>query len=299
MQAKWVIEDDAFPEDMTPLLDALKRQGIEYKTVQYQHSCDICLELYPGEDCVIFQGSLRLARQLRKKAKWIPGVYYNVPKYECIAYYAHLGKYLVNGNYIMLPFGELLRQKEFLFEHLSCDRAIFLRPSRGDKIFTGQIVYKEKYEDTIDRFGFGQIDPEEVVVVAEPRNIAAEWRFIVVDGKIITGSQYKENDRVAIAAGYPVEAFDLASRIVCEYNHDQAFVVDICLTKSGIYALMEVGCFSCAGLYQCDRDVIVKSVSEAAVKEWQSYSCCVSGAGASLITLLLVIIFTNCPTACA
>ena len=173
----------------------------------------------------------------------------------------------------MLPFGELHRQKEFLFEHLSGDRAIFLRPNRGDKIFTGKVIYKEKYDTDIDNYGFGQIDPSEIVVAAEPINLQAEWRFVVVEGKVITGSQYRENERVAIDAGYPPEAFQFAEKIAKEYNPDPCWVIDVCLTKSGIYALMEVGCFSCAGLYKCDRDIIATEVSKAAFAEWETYQC--------------------------
>jgi hypothetical protein len=34
---------------------------------------------------------------------------------------------------------------------------------------------------------------------------------------------------------------------------------------------MEIGCFSCAGLYECDKDVIIEEVSRVAIKEWQEY----------------------------
>lgn len=254
-------------------LEAIERNGFEYKTIKYKpfDMVEACQELFPGEDCVIFYGSLGLAKQLRSKAQWIPGIYYNIPVFNCHYYYGYLGNHLFNGNYIMLPYGDLLRRKEFLFEHLSSDRAIFLRPSRGDKIFTGKVVYKENYERDIEIFDFNQISPEEIIIAAEPRNIDKEWRFVVVEGKVITGSQYKENERSATEASYPQEAFDFAVKVAGEYNPDPVWVIDVCLTKSGEYGLMEVGCFSCAGLYKYNRDIIVKEVSAAALREWESY----------------------------
>ena len=270
MKVKWLVEDDAFPEDTQPFLDAIANSGYEYKIIR-QRPCDPVPDFYnffPPEDCVIFYGSLGLAKHLRKKCNWIPGVYYDIPKYNCVAYYAELGKYLVNGNYMMLPFGELIRRKEYIFEHVSSDRAVFVRPDRGDKIFTGKVVYKEYWEKDIDYFDFSQLDKKELVVVAEPRNIAAEWRFVIVEGRVIAGSQYRQNDVVGYEAYYPPEAKRLAEEVASIYNPEPAFVVDICCTKSGEYCVMEVGCFSCAGLYACDRMAVIKAVSDVALKEW-------------------------------
>jgi hypothetical protein len=270
MEVKWLVEDDAFPEDTQSFLDAVKNSGHEYKIIK-QRPYDPLFDFYslfPKEDCVVFYGSLGLAKQIRKKCNWIPGVYYDPPKYNCTAYYAELGRYLVNGNYIMLPFGELIRRKEYIFEHLSDNRAVFVRPDRGDKVFTGKVVYKEHWEKDIDYFNFNQLDKKELVIVAEPRNIVFEWRFVIVEGKVINGSQYRENEIVGNDSSYPHEAAKLAEEVASIYNPEPAFVVDVCLTKSGEYCVMEIGCFSCAGLYSCDRMAVVKAVSDVALKEW-------------------------------
>lgn len=272
MKAKWLIEDDAFPEDIRPTLEALERLGHEYKIFEYKISDldDSFLELFSPEDCVVFYGSLQLAKRIRRKAPWIPGVYYDVPKYDCTAYYPAIGEHLLNENYLMLPFGELVRRKEFLYQTLGQDRALFVRPNRGDKTFTGQLVYKEKFEKEVELFDFGQVRADDLVVVAEPRLIAYEWRFVCVNGTIVAGSQYKENDRVAVDSSYPQEAFDFATEMAQKYQPEPAWVIDVC-KSFGEYSVMEIGCFSCAGLYQCDRDAIIESVSTVALEEWESY----------------------------
>ncbi|MCK9459643.1 MAG: ATP-grasp domain-containing protein [Proteobacteria bacterium] len=268
----YLIEDDAFPEDVQPFIDAVKAQGFPHKIIK-QIPCEKTefLHLFPENTPVLFYGSLGLGKSIRKQANWVPGVYYDVPKYDCTSYYAALGKYLLQENYIMLPYAELLRQKEFLYEHVGCDRTIFMRPNRGDKIFTGKAVYKESYEKDVEYFGFNQIEPFELVVVSEPRNIQFEWRFVVVDGVVVAGSQYRENERFDVDATYPQEAVDFANLIASKYNPESVFVVDVCLTKSGQYRLMEVGCFSCAGLYACDRSKIIESVSAVALREWRDF----------------------------
>ena len=275
MKPKWLIEEQAFPEDTQPIYSALEELGIEYKRINGRLTILTDKsepdEYFGPEECVIFYGSLELAKRLRKAASWIPGVYYNVKAFECTSYYPVFGNHLLNSNYMMLPYGELLRQKEFLYEKLGQDRAIFIRPNDGGKVFTGRLVYKENYEKDVKLLGFYDVPSDELCIVAEPINIQSEWRFVVVDEEVVAGSLYKENNIVGSDANYPKEAFNLASEMAKLYSPDRAWCVDICSTKSGEYKVVEIGCFSCAGLYKCDRTSVVRAVSEAAMDEWVEY----------------------------
>ncbi len=265
-RVKWLIQDDVFPESIDSLVDAVKKAGYEYKFIKTKELYQD-LDVFDKDSCVIFIGSLQQAKNIQRTKSWIPGTYYNVPQFNCNAYYSKLGKYLLNDTYTMLPFGELERQRDRLYEIYGIDNTIFLRPNRGDKLFTGQIVYKEHFTDTL-LHRLPKIDSEELVIVSEPRNIIAEWRFIVVNGEIVTGSQYKKNDRFHKDVNCPSEAIEFAKQILF-YNPDNVWVIDVCKTAQNEYRLMEVGCFSCAGQYDCDKDIIVDRVSKQALKDWQ------------------------------
>ncbi len=270
METKWLIEEDVL-ESTTLLIDALKLQGITHKVVPSNIRQDNAfLACFEPRDCVVFVGSLPFGKQILKNSKWCPGVYYNIDAFNCTHYYPPLGKYLLNENYIMLPYGELIRRKEYLYDAFGEDRTLFIRPNRGDKLFTGKQVFKEDFEEDVDQFGFRQLTPQELIVVANPQNIQYEWRFIAVEGRIITGSQYKAGDRFAPEEGYP-EAKLLAEEIAKIYQPDPVYVVDICQNKSGEFKVMEVGCFSCAGFYKSDCNIIVDEVSKLAWKEYMSY----------------------------
>lgn len=274
MKPKWLIDDHSFAEDTNPLFDALRNQGIEYKTCEGSLSILEGKSLYdyfPPNDCVITYACLDVAKYIRRNTNWIPGVYYTPERYNCTSYYPVFGEYLLNSNYIMLPFGELIRRKEYLYEKLGQDRCVFIRPNRGDKIFTGQVVEKEYFEKDVGYFGFYDVAPDELVVVAEPYNIEAEWRLIIVNNKPITASLYKENNIVGSEPGCPPQVYTLANKLALMYSPDTAWVMDICRTKGGEYKLLEIGCFSCAGLYQCDRNDIVREVSLAAIDDWNQY----------------------------
>lgn len=269
MKVTWAIESECFPDDACKLIAALDKAGIEYKILKRFGEDKNFIN---REDCVIYYGSLETAKYLRKIAKWIPGVYYNIDAFKCTNYYPALGDLLLNSEYIMMPFGELIRRKEFIYDTLGKDRTVFIRPNRGDKIFTGKLVYKEEFEKDINIFGFYNIDQEELVIISEPYNLRYEWRFVCVDHYIITGSQYRENGVVVYSPHYPLKALELAGEVAKRYSPDDVWIIDICETKGGQFKVMEVGCFSCCGLYECDRDIIVSQVSRVALREWQNYN---------------------------
>lgn len=272
MKTKWLIESTLIPEDVKPLKQALDNQGFEYKETDIQELYSRPLnEFYDDNDCVVFFGTLNSAHFIRKKAKWIPGLYYHPKNYFCEYYYPALGELLLNREYMMLPFGELHRQKEIIYDKFGEDRAIFLRPNRPDKTFTGKLIYKEYFDKDVDSLGFKQIEPHELVIAAKPINLIEEWRFVCVDGCILTGSSYKKNNLAGSTAGYPPEAYKLAKEVTKKYNPDRAWAIDIGKTKGGRFAVVEVGCFSCCGLYLADRNIIVQEVSRIALEEWKEY----------------------------
>jgi hypothetical protein len=262
----WLIEEDSHIQDLNPLFESLTKCNVNY-SLYNQENFESKLR---SKDTVFF-GSLQLARKL-VEGKYDIKVFYDTFNYTCLNYYFKLGKYLLNGNYIMLPFNELIRQKEFLFSCVSQDRAVFIRPNREDKIFTGTLVYKESYEIFIDSVDFKSIIrkidlSKELVIVSEPKNIDNEWRFVCVDGIIVTGSTYRKNGKIDTHQVFDSKykkAMNFAQEVACTYQPDVVFIVDVCTTEnSNSFSLMEIGPFSCAGLYDCDNEVIVERIKHA------------------------------------
>jgi hypothetical protein len=54
-----------------------------------------------------------------------------------------------------------------------------------------------------------------------------------------------------------------------DYQPDPVWIMDICRTAGGSIHLLEIGGFSFANLYACDKGAIVAAVSQAALEEWQ------------------------------
>ncbi len=271
MKPKWFLETDVFHENLSRLIEEIQRQGMEAKVASYVSEKETYLDLFDKDDCVIYYGSLNFAAQVRREAPWVPGVYYNKHAYECARYYPALAKYdLLNRDYVMIPYGDLIRQRDFLIKMVGCQGCCFIRPNTGSKLFTGKVVCSEDWEKDVNYLGFYGAEPHEICVVAPPFNVEAEWRFVAVEGKIITGSQYRFANRTDVKPWFTPEALALAQSVAASgYDPDPAWCIDVCRTRMGSYRLLEIGCFSCAGLYDCDLSVIVSEVSRVALKEWE------------------------------
>ena len=274
MTVKWLIEK--YDTDVEPLILEVNNQNIENKVVKYNPWDRKTSDHFPKEDCVIFYGTLDYARQLQQETLWVPGTYCNFNNLNCNVYYSYWGKYLLNSDYKMLPFMELKRQCNSIYYDFGREyNKIFMRPNSGSKVFTGQVVDKDEFDNVFKEFEeyYNTILDNMIVVVSCYRPIEIEWRFVVTDRKVITGSQYIKWDNVDVKEGYDDGAKKLADKIASEkWQPERTYTLDICKThNSENYYLLEANSFSCAGLYKCDMQTVVKEVSKTALKEWQDY----------------------------
>jgi hypothetical protein len=174
------------------------------------------------------------------------------------SYACHFGEYLLNHDYIMLPFGELNRCQDHLFDRLGVEGRIFVRPDSPLKLFTGQIASRQTFAADLEFMGFYEFPANSLVVASSPKKIVTEWRFIVVKGRIVAGSRYKAGNEFSPELGYDSGAFDLAQEIAAlGYEPDPVWVLDVCRDSTNTYSLLEIGGFSFADLYACDKTNLV------------------------------------------
>lgn len=276
MKVKWLVENYESDSSLTPLMDEIKKQGMDLEVVKYEPWESGEFNQYPNEDCVVFYGTLNLGRQLQREKGWVPGVYCNFKNLCCKTYYSYWGKYLFNQDYIMLPMLEILRRREEIFKQFGIDGVIWIRPDSGAKTFTGQTVPLEFLDKEFDLFGNYAAAPldEIIAVISSPKVIDIEWRFVVVDKKVVAGSQYKKDDKLDISGTWnydllraKVYAQEIADE---EWQPDIAYTLDIC-KSNGKYSMLEANSFSCSGLYESDPKPIVEAISRVALKEWKDY----------------------------
>ena len=82
---------------------------------------------------------------------------------------------------------------------------------------------------------------------------------------------YCENGEFESKPEIDSEAQKLAAEIASgEYSPDPVWIIDICQSSDGDYRLLEIGGFSFADLYACNKSDIVNAVSAVALSQWQT-----------------------------
>ncbi len=285
MKVKWLIEDYEQDSSLQPLMNEVKAQGMDLKIVKYKPFESGEFNQYPNEDCVVFYGTLNLGKQLSRQKGWIPGVYCNFQNLCCVTYYSYWAKYLFNRDYIILPLLEIKRREKYVFDTFGIDNCIFIRPDSGAKTFTGQILKREEIDKEFKLFESYAAKPLDQIftIISSPKIIDKEWRFVVVDKKVIASSQYKDNVKntireqdleveAIIKEGCNIGARSFADKVARDpWQPDRVYTLDIC-QQDGVWFLLEANSFSCSGLYKCNPKPIVKEVSRIALEEWEEYS---------------------------
>ena len=112
-------------------------------------------------------------------------------------------------------------------------------------------------------------NPARMVLVTKPQKIGREWRLVVANGRVITGSQYCEQGKSCVVQGSPAEVRSFADHVLSEVNWrpDPIFMMDVCESAGGLRVL-ELNGFSCALLYLADLEVVVASATELAMSAW-------------------------------
>lgn len=221
-----------------------------------------------GEGCVVTYGTHQFVSQCARHyaGRWSPGAFSRIERLSYSAYAPYIGDLLLNDDFILLPYGEVLRRG---FE--SFGDAYFLKPDAVTKAFTGFVMTRENYHTEVTTLrDKSAVDPAMICVVAKPRAIEAEFRFVIADRKVVTGSQYRWDDRQDVRLDVLPVCEELAWEVARrQWQPDRCYTCDVALIEDRTRArVVELNTFSSSGFYACDTRRIVEAVSRAAWREY-------------------------------
>ena len=192
-------------------------------------------------------------------SKWI---------YECENYYPIFGNNLLNINHTFTTYKEFQNNREQYFEKYGTENALFIKPNSGEKTFTGMIILLDLFDKDIEFINrYSEVPDDTKIIVSEPYTIHKEYRFIVNQDKIITGSQYKDKSwhmEREIVRGEKSFTFaqSIVSTIKIDYFTDPMWCLDIAELPDGQLKVLEIGCFSCCGFYSCNTMIIARNLRQ-------------------------------------
>lgn len=257
----WIIQETNYSNDCNgPQNIIFHLREKEYPVISFKYGgqgSDFSF-LKGIKDPAVFYGTLNVIEDLRAQNIVTPNpfVWYNPRKFDYSYYYFHLHQYMLNNHFTCTSLRAL---EDVCFGEAN---RIFIKPDANNKIFNAQLLDREYvkhfFRDVVKQ---NNIPLSTKIITCAPKKIDREWRFFVVDKKVVAGSQYKENGSVDINPHFPEDAYDFAQEVANHWQPAPVWVLDVCLSEGKHYAL-EIGPFNYAGLYKAKVSNIVDAINE-------------------------------------
>lgn len=268
----YVIQENVFRESHYDILKkTIERLKLPYTTVRIfpfvekitdleeipdgPYNVDDLPDFNPGTNKIFVFGAIKLARVAKKKG-WLPGSMMN-DNHDYMVYREHYRENLLNWDSKIHKIVDDFEWKE--------GESKFIRPTKDTKSFTGKVFVKVEWEDFLEHnlhnYRSEIFNEETLVQVSSPKNIQKEIRFWVVDGKVITGSQYRLGNQTLYSEYFEDEAKEFAQQMVNTFQLAKAFVIDVCLANDE-WKIVECGCLNCAGFYRADLQRVVEALED-------------------------------------
>ena len=171
---------------------------------------------------------------------------------------------MLNTNVIRLDEAIQILESEVLDNPY---KLFFTRPSEDLKQFSGQVIGAEEclswFKSMLEceTSGSYKLEPETKVVLCEPQNIQAEWRWFIVGGKVVSGSMYRWCGQLRKHRVTETEMIDEAQSFADKWLPDDCCVMDLALVDDEL-KVIEFNCINASGLYANDIPAVFKALWE-------------------------------------
>ncbi|MFN3244336.1 MAG: ATP-grasp domain-containing protein [Planctomycetota bacterium] len=210
---------------------------------------------------VVFHGSLGFAARVHAESPWTPGAFCDVPAFCCSSWYASAGRWLLHREWAMQTVASLVADPVAAFARFGSPPALFVRPDSPLKPFSGRVVRRDQVSLAALDHGFYFDDTSIAVILAPVRQVEREWRYVVVDGRVIAGSAYVAERRAPSPDDPSGEPWRFAQAVASSLPAPEiAYVLDVCSADGQLW-LVELNPLSGADLYACDMNAVVREIA--------------------------------------
>lgn len=242
---QWLIQDSGITfshleNNVLKLRESLLRMNIPFHSIGYIPERDIITGLEEVDLSIptMWYGSTKIAEKSTfYKESWFDPNNWTHPER------------LLNGEYSASTVENLLKSWP--------EEPTFIKPLKI-KQFTGFVIepedelwWKEEYPD---------ISLNSEIILSKVQNIQQEWRFFIIDRKVVAGSQYRHNNMFRIYEKVEEKVWDVAQNWCDDGLPNKEIVMDICRLDAGEYKVIEYNSIASSGMYNCNVDEIVKAI---------------------------------------
>lgn len=218
------------------------------------------------------------------QGKWeaVPGLYFDARKYDVSYWMPRIDEAIpvLNRRGLFVPAGTLATVPLPLWTQgfPGTNGLIFLRPDSGLKLFSGTVLdcHARKIRNWRDLAAVfhkvvGGVQKEALLCIAPGVRLKPlEWRFWIVDRKVVASTPYSWDKEDIPWQSPPAEALYLAQEVAAnEWQPDIAYVVDVVQVAMGDepFWVNEINAVSTSGLYGVPFDPLIGALREAAMRE--------------------------------
>jgi hypothetical protein len=248
---QWLLQVTGLPDTQNlKMLEALQARGLKHfgiGIIPFEHTV-LGLEETDPQRPSFFYGSTVLVEVVSKWDTYRPGVFWNKEWWD--------PRYPIDKRSDML-------NREMTKVTVSDLRArwvteLTFAKSIDPKNLTGMVLEpcKQDHDDWLIEHSWLDGAVELVLAPALEQKIESEWRFFILDGKVVTGSSYRWLG--ARRTNLPLtDALQTAVEASKSWLPAINVVMDICFLRDGSYRVVEFNCINSSGFYNSDVGAIV------------------------------------------
>ncbi len=258
----WVIQENLHGErGFDTLVQSLQRLGISHDLVKVIPFVGETIPDVNPPNPVFVIGSMSMHRVAERKG-WNPGVVL-IPDFVQM-WRSPWQPHLLNYDALVIQIADVDRG---CFEDGNDQLTeMFIRPIADSKAFTGTIMGWDEFREWRERLKVVSSENptcglETEVLIAGQKTIHAEYRFFVVNDRIVTGSVYKRGGRVIYEEVIDKDVLMFAKSLVTPmstlyWRPADIYVLDVASTPNG-FKVVEINNLNSAGFYAADVGKLV------------------------------------------
>lgn len=154
------------------------------------------------------------------------------------------------------------------FKEQPKDSVWFTRPCEDLKHYSGQTIEAEEGAAWLqDALGCGssgtyKMEPDMEIIVARPKEILMEWRWFIVNHRVISGSVYRRKGQLFKKKETSQEVIAEAQEFANKWTPHRNCVMDLGLTADGQVKVIEFNTINSSGFYDNDVAAVIAALWE-------------------------------------
>ena len=263
-KVNWLVQSNFIDyRQVSEICDAVRKTGARLLEAVIIPFSDELGNTLPDdvEGTIIPYGSTSLTKMGARKG-W-KGCFFDEAIFRMDVFDLMMGACMLNSDQMIMS----VRESMAWAEGLPSDEVRFIRPVKDLKEFNGTVTTVAeiaKWMSSVDSGNFS-FDENVMVSISMPKKIYREVRWFVVDGKVVSGSQYKLGGQLLTAPIWKDDEIDTAQMMADMWLPHPCCVMDLADTPDGL-KVVEYNCLNGSGFYANDIEKIVKAVTSYAKK---------------------------------